>query len=419
MIYIPFIFFSLLTAYWWIKHQGIDVCVYMSALYTLTSFIAIILVEFDMLEDGGICFDAYDAEFNIIPTLTYCAFLGVGMLPFSIIYKNDLKQISSANPFLIYLFSWFLIGIALLNLYLIADSTAEILSGDLSTIRSDHYKGIESPAQVKAESMPFILRFLYYFNNSTLLALPLAFYYMCFEKRSVWFVLAMFFTSFSMPLAGIQSADRTEIVFYAMMFISCLIFFYPHLSKKLKRGLKIVTIPIAILSITYVVLVSDARFSKREGGAVTYALQYAGQGYLNYCFFWEKANKDYITGEREFPLIYHYVFHIDNDDYRREVRSGQQGFFMSVFATYIGDVLLDLTPIGLIIWLMAFFTISVVIFKRPHREELGIGEVIMFFVLSVVPIFGIFYYRYMSFQYTFTLILASMVFLLDKFKLKI
>lgn len=416
MILVPFIYFSLLTYYWWKKHQGVDVCVYMSGLYTLTSFLSIVIVANDLLDEGGILFDTFDLELNVVPTILYCLLLTIGMLPFSMIYKNDLRCIYTNNPLILDALSCFLILISLLNLYLVADSTLEILSGDLSTVRSDHYEGIESPAQVKAESMPYIFRFLYYFNTSTLLAIPLFFYYLCFGERPRWFALLLFFASLSMPLAGIQSADRTEVVFYGMMFITCLILFRPHLSRKVRTLLKVISIPIALAATVYFVAVSDARFSKRDGGAATSALQYAGQGYLNFCFFWEKANSDYVTAEREFPLISHYVFKIDNDDYRRSVRSGQQGFFMSVFATYIGDIMLDLTPVGMTLWLVAFFLIAIIIFKWPHRKELTAGELLMFFVLSIIPVFGIFYYRLMSYTYTFMVILAVLFYLSDKYK---
>lgn len=416
MILVPFIFFSLLTYYWWKKHEGFDVCVYMSGLYALTSLLAIIIVTNGLLDQGGILFDNYDIELNIVPTLSYCTFLTIGMLPFSMFYRKDLKIIYSNNPLFVDVLSCFLILIAFLNLYLVADSTLEILSGDLSTVRTDHYEGIESPAQVKAESMPYIFRFLYYFNTSTLLAIPLFFYYLCFGRRPWWFVLLLLFSSLSMPIAGIQSADRTEVVLYGMMFLTCLILFRPHLSRKVKTILRIVSIPIALAAIVYFVVVSDARFSKRDGGAATSALQYAGQGYLNFCFFWEKANTDHITAEREFPLIAHYVYHIDNDDERRGVRSGQQGFFMSVFATYIGDILLDLTPVGMVLWVISFFLIAVIIFRWPHREELNIGELLMFYTLSIIPIFGIFYYRFMSYTYSFMVILAALLYISDKYK---
>ena len=143
--------------------------------------------------------------------------------------------------------------------------------------------------------------------------------------------------------------------------------------------------------------------------------QYAGQNYLNFCYFWEKANYDHITAERELPMTYHYLFHIDNDDYRRSIRSGQQGFFMSVFASYIGDVMLDLSPIGMVLWCTLFFLIIAIVLKYPRREQLYLGEYMAFFALSAIPIFGVFYYRYMAFPYSFMLIIVVLLFFTDKY----
>ena len=421
MILVPFIYFSLFTYYLWRKHQGIDVCVYMSALYAFTSLMGIIIIAGGFLEKGGILFDEYDLQLSPIPTLLYCAFITLGILPFSMVYKKDLKKIETPNPLIIYCLGWFLIGISLLNLYLVADSTAEILSGDLSTIRSDHYNGIESPAQVKAMSLPFILSFLYYFNAATLLALPLFFYYLCFEHRAWWYKLLLIFASFSMPLAGIQTADRTEIVFYSIMFLSCISLFHKFLSPRIIRNMKMVAIPLSVIMIAYIVAVSSARFNERKGeeGAGANVLEYAGQSYINFCFFWEKANWDNLATERVFPLTSHYLLHIDNDDKRRGIRSGQQGFFMSVFASYIGDIMLDLSPIGMFVWCTTFFLVSVILFVRPHREELSVGDYLAYFSLSVIPIFGIFYYRYMAFPYTFMLGIVLVIYVTDKFKIKI
>jgi oligosaccharide repeat unit polymerase len=387
----------------------------MAGLYAFTSLLGIIVVLGDLLDDGGILFDNYDIQFSPIATLLYCGLITWGILPFSMLYKKDLKIITTPNPTIVLALSIFLIIIAFINLYLVADSTVEILSGDLSTIRTDHYNGIESPAQVKAQSMPFVIKFLYYFNTSTLLAIPLFFYYLCFSKKPWWFKGLLLFTSLSMPIAGIQTADRTEMVFYAMMFLSCLILFHKFLSAKIKRIMRYLTIPIALAMIVYFGAVTEARFSKRESGTVGNLAQYAGQNYLNFCYFWEKANYDHITAERELPMTYHYVFKIDNDDYRRSIRSGQQGFFMSVFASYIGDIMLDLSPIGMIAWCTFFFLIMTIILKRPHREELSVGEYMVYFVFSAIPIFGIFYYRYMSFPYTFMLITVALVYFTDKY----
>jgi hypothetical protein len=175
------------------------------------------------------------------------------------------------------------------------------------------------------------------------------------------------------------------------------------------------TIPIALAMIVYLGAVTEARFSKRESGIAGNMAQYAGQNYLNFCYFWEKANYDHITAERELPMTYHYLFHIDNDDYRRSIRSGQQGFFMSVFASYIGDVMLDLSPIGMVLWCTLFFLIIAIVLKYPRREQLYLGEYMAFFALSAIPIFGVFYYRYMSFPYSFMLMIVVLLFFTDKY----
>jgi len=416
MIFFPFIYFLILTIFWWKKHHSFDVCVYMSLLYTITSALAIIIVLGDMLGGGGILFDYTDAKFEFLPTLVYCIMLTITMLPFSMIYGKKLKRITPTYDMLLTLFSFFLIGIALINLYLVADSTAEILSGDLSTVRNDHYEGLRSPAQIKAESMPAIIRFLYYFNDSTILALPILFYYICFEHKPWWFNLSLFITSISMPIAGIQMADRTELVFYSMMFVFCIVFFKNYISRKMKRLFYIVGIPIAAIFLIYFIAVSDARFSEREGGAITSGVQYAGQGYLNFCFFWENAKSDLISAEREFPLIHHYVLKVDSDTERRAVRAGQQGFFISVFASFFGDLLLDLSLIGAIVWVLVFFLFTCLIIKQSHREDINVAEMLFIFMLAAVPIFGVFYYRYYSFHATFEFILISVIYIITRIK---
>ncbi len=416
MIYIPFLFFSILTVYLWNKHKGMDVCVYMSGLYAFTAFLCIVVVLGELAGDGGVMFDEFIMEISPVPTVLYCLFITIGIMPFSLLYKKDLKKITNKNPTITMALSIFLICIAFLNLYLVAGSTMEILSGDLRSVRLEHGRGLESPADIKAQSLPYIIGFLNYFKVSTLLALPLFFYYICFEKKPWWFLSLLLFASLSLPIYGIQSVDRTEIVFFGMMFISCLILFHQYLSKKIKRILNLSLIPFALASVVYLGAVTEARFGDRESGSSGGLVQYGGQNFLNFCFFWEMGDFNYITTEREFPLYNHFVLHKDNNADRREERSGQQGFFMSVFASYIGDVMLDLSPIGMVIWCLCFFVISMLVFKKPHREELTLGEYLFFFYLSAIPIFGIFYYRYMSFHYTFMLIVVLFVYITDKYK---
>lgn len=417
MVFVPFIFFTGLTLYWWRKHGGLDVCVYMSALYAFTSLMAVVIVLGGMLGGGGIAFDDSDLELGFIPTLLYCFFIGLSLLPFSLIYKKDLKSISVRMPLILDAVCVVLMLEALLNFYLVADSTLEILSGDLSTVRSDHYEGILSPAEVKVQTMPAILRFFYYFNASTILALPIWFFNLTCRKVNWIFNTLLLLTSLSMPLAGIQVADRTESVFYALMFIYCYLFFSKFITRKVKRYIAWIGGCLAALVITYLLAVSVARFEDREGGTGQGMVQYAGQGYLNFCFFWENGRFEYISPEREFPVTWFYAFHVTNSPEQRHVRSGEQGFPMSIFASFIGDIMLDLSPIGMAIWVLYYFLACLLLIKRAHRTEIDISDVLVIFAAAILPTFGIFYYRFYNRSSTFLVLIGLTIYLLSRYKI--
>lgn len=418
MILIPFVFFTALTAYWWRQHKGFDLCVYMSAMYAFTSLCCAIVVYTGLLGEAGILFDETDLELNTVPTALFCGGIFMCMAPFSLFYKKDLKTITTNSPFTVDAISWLLIAVSLINLYLVADSTLDILQGDLEAVRTAHYDGLLTPAELKAETMFFALKYLYYLNISTLLCLPLFFYYVCFTKKPWWFCTLLFFASLSNPIAGIQSVDRTEIVFYAMMLISCIVIFHRFFSKKFKRLLTTVMVLFSSLAVVYLVAVSVARFDERQGAGEG-MLQYAGQNYLNFCYFWENGKFNEISPERVFPLTSKTLWHLQNDNDRRSERSGREGFFMSVFPSFIGDIMLDITPIGMLVWILAYFLFGMIVIRMPHRKSLTIEEVLMIFVLSITPIFGIFYYRMMHSYYTYMAMIAVVAFIMSKIKFTI
>ena len=420
MAIVPFIYFTALTVYWWFKHRSLDVCVYMSALYAITAFCAAVIVYGDMLNtDYGILFDRYDVELGIIPTLLYCGLITLTIFPFSLIYNKEIQSVSPPSSLLLEGLCWLLFFVFFINFYLIADSTLEILSGDLSTVRTDHYEGLESPADIKAQSMPTIFGYILYFRHVTILGLPLFFYYECFSNKSWWFKALLIATSFTMPLYGMQMADRTEFTFYGMMFIFCLVFFWKFLTRKFKRRMCIIGSPFVLAILIYLIAVSQARFSQNDDGERAYesVFDYVGQNYLNFCFFWEKANFEHIAAERELPFTHHLLYGVDSNAERREERSGKQGFFISVFPTFAGDIMLDITPVGVVIWCMIFFVFSLSLIRYAHKETYDVGDILAIFTLAAVPIFGIFYYRYYFVQSIYLFIAVATIFLVSKFRI--
>lgn len=417
MVLVPFVYFTLLTFYWWHKHRTFDVCVYMSALYAFTSFCALMIVVFNLLEGGGILFDGFEAELNFIPTVLYCFLLTLTLLPFGLFRASEIEEIENRSPIWVDIISWMLIIQALLNFYLVADSTMEVLSGDLSMLRESHYDGESSLADLKAMTLPSILQYYNYLNYSTILALPLFFYSACVAKRAWWFSGLLLFASISSPLKGIQVADRTEFIFYGEMFLLCLIFFRKHITRGVKILFAVLGVPVVALMLVYITMVSSERFEKTDAGTSGSVLQYAGQGYLNFCYFYENANSDYLSAEREFPLTSRVLLKRGYTDVKED-RCAQQGFFIGVFATFVGAVMLDIGIFGVIIWCLFFAFMTLYVLRYYNRKKFDISDILCLFVLASVPVFGVFYYRIYSFFIALQIVIVLFLFVMSKYKFK-
>lgn len=417
MYLIPVVFFVSLFLWFWKKHQGIDICTYMTLLYVVTSIFGVFIIWKGLLGSGGILFTNEDAVFGFIPSVLFCIAIGITLLPFSLIHVREIKSITIRAPWAIDALSLVLMALSLVNFYLVVDSMYDILSGDLGQLRQEHYAGAPSPAAIKAETMPFIVKFFFYFQQTTIVALPIFFYNVCFRKKAWWWNGALIFASLTCPIAGIQVADRTEFVFYGIMALFCVILFYHFFSKKLKRRMAMVCVPIAVLGVVYVTAVSASRFDEDSGTSpMERNIQYTGQAYINFCYFYEHAQPDFVSAERESPMFHHFFLHRDSNPERRAQRMSEYGFFISVFASFAGDIMLDIGIAGMLFWVLCYFLLAMAIIRRNHREEFDLSEILAIFMLSVIPLFGIFYYRYHSFMGTFALLLVFGVYFVSRKK---
>lgn len=410
---IPFIYFTLLTGYFWHRHKNYDVAAYMSSLYALTSLCSAIIVIDGHLEGGGVLFDGWEAELGIIPTLMYCVLITITILPFSLIRVDKLEKITDNHKYVLFGFVGLLAAQALLNLYLVADSTINILSGDLKEVREMVYNDEMSPADIKAMSMPSILQYLNYTNNVTLLAIPLFFYYSCIKKYSLWFTTPLLLISLSPILKGMQLVDRTEIMNYGLIFGFCLVLFKNMLTRKVKWFFGIASIPIMTIAMVYIVAVSSARFDDTDEGTGGSALQYAGQSYLNFCYFYDHHNESLFYPQREVPVTTYLLTGKGYGDVKEE-RSAKEGFFIGVFATHVGAWILDMGKVGGIVITLLYAMLVIMVIRRYNRRSLDVGELLLLFTLANIPLFGIFYYRFHSFILAIQYVFAGLLFLFYK-----
>ncbi len=395
MHFIPLIYFGGLTYYFWQKHRTFDVATYMSLLYTITSLCCVLMVMGGFLnaQGGGVLYDGWEPEFGIIPTILYCGLITLTVWPFSFIRPERLETIGNVHRYTIYAFTALVVLQGIVMFYLVGDSITDLLNGDFRYLKEAHYSGDISPADAKMLTMPLPVQLMYLLSFMTLLALPLFFYYTCVEQRSLWLTVPLLAFSVSPVLRGMLMADRTEIIHYGLMFFFCLTFFQNFITKRVRNFFLVGSLPVIGVALTYFFAVSASRFENEDEGASGSILEYAGQPYANFCYFYENHNRELYYVEREFPVISYFVFKSQYTDTKQE-RSAKEGFHIGVFATHIGSWMLDTGVIGCIFISVLFAILCCLVIYRYDRKEFDVAEVLMLFALGTVPTFGIFYYRY-------------------------
>ena len=417
MYLLPFLYFAGLTYYFWQKNKTFDLAVYISTLFTITSFCGVIMVLGDfMMEESGVLFNGWEPNFGVVPTFLYCALITLTIIPFSFVRVEKLKTISNLHRYIILSFALFIILQGIVVLYLIGDSIMDLLNGDFKYLKDAAYGGEISPADVKMLTMPLPIQLLYLTCFMTLLGIPLFFYYACVEKKSLWLCVPLLLVSVSPILRGVLSADRTEIIHYGLMFLFSIVLFQKFITKKIRSFLFYISVPVVSLSVIYILAVSASRFEDSEEGTHGSMIEYAGQSYVNFCYVYENHNPDLFYVEREIPLISYFVFNSQYVDTKDE-RSAKEGFFIGIFVSHIGSWFLDVGLVGCIFLSVAFFILCCLLIKRYNRTELDIAEVFMIFILGAVPTFGIFYYRYYSIATAFIYVAGGLLYLCSKVKI--
>lgn len=198
------------------------------------------------------------------------------------------------------------------------------------------------------------------------------------------------------------------------MFLFSLVFFQRFITKGMKKFLLLTTIPTLAIGIVYIIAVSTSRFENTEEGASGSMLEYAGQSYVNFCYFYDYHDRELYYIEREFPMTSYFIFKDQYTDTKEE-RSAKEGFFIGVFASHVGSWFLDTGAIGSLLICIVFAVICCLVIKRYNRTEFDIADVIMIFTLGAVPTFGIFYYRYYSIATAFVYVAAGILYLFSKY----
>lgn len=411
MIVVPFLFFLSLIIGRFLIIRRLDLYIFALMIYAVSALFSIFAINIPhSLSNSPI-------EIGIIPTITYCSLIALIVSPLKRLNPISINGLTDVNVKLFTIVSWFYFALFILlvcefggNIYNI------LLNGDFHSIRMAHYEG--KTENVVASS--FIMRLLFLvtglFLYSSILMIPFFFYSVVKLNKSWIFNLMLLISSFSKVISGILSADRTNIIYWLLLFGACFFIFLPVMTQQHIRVIKKVTIGVSCFLCIYMISVTVSRFTDQDVGTGGSIISYAGQSFINYCFFFDNFPPQNPTFHRIFPSFYKYVldYNIPHSVYR-DMLSLKAGFPVNVFTTFLGTMIVDIGIFGMIFYsLLLYFFLNFIIKKR-RPNQLSLGYILRVYIVCSIPVLGIFYYPYYTYINEFAIFVAFILsFYIDK-----
>ena len=206
--------------------------------------------------------------------------------------------------------------------------------------------------------------------------------------------------------------DRTQVIYWILLFVIFYSLFHKQINKK---SLLAPILIILSLILVYFLLITVARFGEKDSGASGGVIQYAGQSFLNFTYFFDHLidHKPYFF--RLFPLYNRYLGdNLTLEEYR-DIISATQGFHVSVFSTFLGDIMVDIGHFGMIIYVILFYLLCRILLRRKASETIHFSQLLLFVVLICNPLHGIFYYRYFNVMEGFYILESIILYFLFRY----
>jgi len=382
MIAVPFVYFSLLLGYI-IKKRGFELSAYLVLLYVIISLFGI-LIDINDLR----AFETKYYEISIDGAFLYCLLLTISIIPFYNFRSNNIEEIRLLSPKsfdkIVYVFFMNFVALVAISY----NSIIKILSGNLGELRSLQAKG-EGIVELGISGLPLIVIFT--ISNFSIIMLLFYFYSICFLKKSKLFNSLTLISSLAIVLIGILGVDRSKTFYWMITYGAMIVLFWKYMNSKLRNNIKVISLILSALLLTYFIAMTVSRFGEREIGTEGGIIYYAGQSYLNFCFFYDKVHYSEFSLQRIFPLIYD-IF-IDNGirssvELNNEIEN-KTGYFVGLFSTFLGDIMVASGVLVTILYNVSFSFISNGLLKRK-TNVIYFHNLIFFFCLLLVPMLGIF-----------------------------
>ena len=409
MITLPFIYFSLLLTYILYKKRAFDISAYLVLLYLLSSFFSI-LIDIKHLRS----FDTKNYEISLFPALLYCCLLTLTIWPFYRFSSEKIKLIKLNRSKLFDRVVYFYFAIFLLILITSVNSLIQILHGNIAELRNALGNG-SGIANNSIASNP-IYMFAGILAGFSTIMLLFYFYSICFLQRSKWFNFITLLSSMSIILLGMVNVDRSKTAYWIITYGLMIVLFWRKMSRKQHKNAFFISIMVLSALIFYFLNVTFSRFNTQDLGSGNSMISYAGQSYINFCYFFDNVSYNQFSLQRIFPLFYKLFIHngIRNSVSLNAAISLRTGKSIGVFSTFLGDIMVASGRIAVIIYCFFFYIVAKVFCQHKNKSSVHFYKIILMFCAILVPMCGIFTYFYAD----FTVIIALIFFILYALYLK-
>lgn len=406
MIAVPFIYFSLIALWQYIRNKNrIDIGFLIAALYAVSGLFSIFYK-----------FYTYDVnyEINFIPCFVYCSLLTLNLLPFlkySHLGVNIVPSKSSVKW--VKILSWMAIGWFGLTLLFSFNQFIIMLTGDMLAARAAVYQGVTEDGWMS--QLPFIIRMPIVILNLCFgcpwILILLAFYSYFILNLPLKYFLFFFIASLSGPFGGILGADRSHTAYWILSLFGIYSLFLPSIPQKLRKYMNTFIMIIVVALCIYLSMMTIARFEDRDmgignvSGVEASLISYLGQSYPKFCYFFDYFTPAFSNLNLLFPFTAKYILgeELVGGVMLQQEMDLRTGISTGVFYTYLGHILIFCGKSVMFIFSFLYSFISVKLLKSFKKRNMDLKGTFIYFGLSSIMILGLFTYHYATPKRTFSI----------------
>jgi oligosaccharide repeat unit polymerase len=243
--------------------------------------------------------------------------------------------------------------------------------------------------------------------------LPLFFYFYVFHRQKKVILSLLLISSTTLVFRNLLVMGRDGIVCWFLLFVFSYLHFKPLISKYDIKQIKKKLLLLFIFFIIIFLAISISRAVITNRDPFFFILDYIGQSFIYFSYFFNSFNEPSFYGRLVFPILFPLEERVSGQQ-MSDIMPIQTDFYLNTFGTFVGSFYFDIGAIYTLIFAILFCLVSLFIFRKKHLSFLKLQILIFCYVIIA---FGVFYY-YFIFP-TFIKAVITWIFICGFLKFKI